>query len=587
MDDLLRDLRFALQALRKAPGFAFVTVLTLALGIGVTVTIFSVVNGVLLRPLPYARAERLANIWVDLGVGNQSLPAVSPLDFRDYQQRADMFEGFAAASGGNVVDAAGIVTGGGAEPERVTVSSVTANFFPLLGIQPVLGRQFESTEEAFQGPAVVMLSHALWQRRFGADPSLVNRTIELDGVAHTVAGVLPERFRLLLPAEAFLVQDSEIWKPLQFDYDQSLQRNFTFFTVFGRLRPETTFEQAQAEMTSIARQLRAEHVEHQSSDMRIRVVPLQQDVVKGAEPALLTLLATVGFVLLIACANVAHLLLARGFAREREIAVRTALGASRWRIVRQLATESLVLAAAGSAAGLALARAGLDLLRMLAPSSLPRVESIQIDGTVLAFTAVVGVMTALIFGVAPAVHWGRVSPIQALRVASSTSTTSQTRLRNLLVVAEIALSVVLVVGAGLLIRSFIGLQRVSPGFQPERVLTFQLALPRRVYPTGPARRDFVRVLEERLRGLPGVEAVGSVSQLPLTGSGPLSPSAYDERTARNWESVTADGRVATADYFRAMGTRLIAGRFFAEEERTDAIIVDETHSRSPGSVCCS
>lgn len=576
MNDVLRDLVFTLRTWRKAPGFALVTVLTLALGIGLTVTIFSAVNGVLLRPLPYAQPENLANIWVDLGVGNQSLPAVSPMDFRDYQQRAKTFEGFAAASGGNIVGAAGVVTGGGSEPERVTVSTVTANFFPLLGAQPVHGRQFEANEEVFQGPPVVMLSYHLWRRRFGGDPSLVGRTIELDGVPHAVVGVMPQDFRLLLPAEAFLVQDSEIWKPLQFNYKQPPPRNFTFFTVFGRLRSGVTFEQAQAEMTSIAGQLRAEYPEHESSDMRIRVVPLQHDVVKAARPALLALLGTVAFVLLIACANVAQLLLARGLSREREVAVRTALGASRWRIIRQHATESVLLALAGSVAGLTLATACLAALRAMAPASLPRVDAIHIDGAVLAFTAAIGGVTALLFGVAPAIHWNRVNPSQALKATSSSATAAQARVRNLLVIAEIALSVVLVVGAGLLIRSFIGLQQVRPGFQPERVLTFQLALPRGAYPNPDTRRQFMRVLEERLRALPGVEAVGFVSQLPLTGSGPLSPYAYDERTARNWESATADGRGASSDYFRSMGTRLMAGRFFTADERPNVIIIDET-----------
>jgi putative ABC transport system permease protein len=576
MNDVFRDLVFTLRTWRKAPGFAVVTVLTLALGIALTVTIFSAVNGVLLRPLPYAQPENLANIWVDLGVGNQSLPAVSPLDFRDYQQRAKTFDSFAAASGGNIVGAAGVVSGGGVEPERVTLSTVTANFFPLLGIQPVFGRHFDVNEEVFQGPPVVMLSHRLWRRRYGGDPALVGRTIELDGVPHAVVGVLPQDFRLLLPAEAFLVQDSEIWKPLQFNYTQAPPRNFTFYTVFGRLRPGVTFEQAQAEMTAIGQQLRAEHPVHESSDMRIRVVPLQDDVVKAARPALLALLGTVAFVLVIACANVAQLLLARGLGRELEVAVRTALGASRWRIVRQHVTESLLLALAGSVAGLLLASACLAVLRTMAPESLPRIDDIRIDGTVLAFTAAVGAATALLFGIAPAVHWGRVAPSQALKTASSSATAAQARIRNLLVIAEIALSVVLVVGAGLLIRSFIGLQQVQPGFQPERVLTFQLALPRVTYANADARRQFMRVLGERLRTLPGVESVGFVSQLPLTGSGPLSPYAYDESTARNWESATADGRVASPDYFTSMGTRLMAGRFFTSQERPNVIIIDET-----------
>ena len=576
MTGLGRDVRLTLRALRKAPLFTAATVLTLALGIGLTVTIFSAVNGVLLQPLPYAQPDRLANVWVDLGVGNQSLPAVSPFDFRDYQQRSRTFESFAAASGGNIVGASGVVTDGDGEPERTTVSSVTANFFPLLGVQPALGQHFEETDEAFQGPLVVMLSHSLWSRRYGADPALVGRTIQLDGIPHRVVGILPERFRLLLPAEAFLLQDSEIYRPLQFNYEQPTPRNFTFFTVFGRLKPEATWAEAQADMEAIARQLRAEYHEHESSDMRIRVVPLQQDVVKGARPALVALLGTVAFVLLIACANVAHLLLARGVAREREIAVRTALGASRWRVFRQLAVESLVLATAGGGAGLLFAWAALRVLRVVAPEGVPRIEAIQIDGAVLAFTVAVCGVTALLFGAAPAMHFGRTSPVQSLRAAASTSSASQARLRSMLVVAEIALSLVLVVGSGLMIRSFVGLTRVEPGFEPERTLTFQLALPRGMYANGAARRQFVRVLEEKLRGLTGVEAVGTTTQLPLTGSGPLSPYAYDDQTARNWESATADGRNVSPDYFRAMGTRLLAGRFFTEQDQQGVIIIDAT-----------
>jgi putative ABC transport system permease protein len=582
MSGLLQDLRFTARALRKAPTFTAVTIATLALGIGSTIAIFTVVNGVLLRPLPYARGDRLANIWVDLGVGNQSLPAVSPGDFRDYQQRSRTFDAFAAASGGNVVGASGILTGPGAEPERVTVSTVTANFFPLLGVQPMLGRQFEASEEAVNGPPAVLLSYRLWQRRFGGDPSVVGRSIELDGVNNLVAGVLPPDFRLLLPAEAFLVQDSEIWKPLQINYAQLPPRNFTFFTVFGRLKAETTYEQAQSEMSAIARALRAEHVEHESSDMRIRVVPLQQDVAKGARPALIALLGTVAFVLLIACANVAHLFLARGLSRDREMAVRTALGASRWILMRQLAVESLALAMLGGGAGLLLAYGSLSALRTFAPPSLPRLESIRIDSTVLAVTTGLCLLTALLFGLAPALHRRRTSPVVALRTGASSGSPAQARVRSLLVVAEVALSVVLLVGAGLMIRSFIGLQQVKPGFDPDGLLTFQTSLPRARYATGPIRTQFIRTLEERLGALPGVVTVGTTSQLPLTGSGPLSPYAYDEATARNWESATADGRVVSPDYFAAMKTRLLEGRFFAADDGASnrpIAIVDEMLAR--------
>ena len=379
------------------PGFTAAAVVTLALGIGATTTIFTVVNGVLLRSLPYANADRIANIWNDFGENAQSLPAVSPLDFRDYQRRSRTFESFAAASAGNVAGLSGNLTGDG-EPERVELATVTANFFPLFGVTPQYGRNFLPEEEVPQGPHVVMLSDRLWRSRYGADPRIVGSTIQLDGVAHTVVGVLPRDFHLALPAEAFLVTDAEMWAPLQFDYGKAPPRNYTFFTVFGRLKPGVTFAQAQAEMDGIALQFRKEFPEHAGTQVRIRAVPLQEDVVKHARPALLILLGAVGLVLVIACANVAHLLLVRATVREGEFALRTALGASRWAVVRQLLTESGLLALAGGALGLMVTTLALSLLRVLHPSNLPRLGEIDVDGRVLAFTALTCLVTTLAFG---------------------------------------------------------------------------------------------------------------------------------------------------------------------------------------------
>jgi len=564
----------------RAPGFTTVAVITLALGIGATTAIFSVVHGVLMKPLPYRDPGRLANIWVDLGVGNQSLPAVSPGDFRDYQQRSQLFESFAAGTGAQVIGATGALGGGNeTETERVDVTPVTANFLSLLGVDPMLGRHFLSEEEAIGGPQVVILSYDLWQRRYGADRSIVGRRIVLDGVGHTVVGVMPDAFNLLLPAEAFLVTDAQIWKPLRFDYSQAPPRNFTLFTVFGRLKPNVTFAQAQTEMDGIARQLRSEHALHESSDMRIRVIPLQHDIVKHAKPALWALLGAVGFVLLIACANVAHLLLARATARQHEMALRAALGARGVRLVRQLATESLLLALVGGVIGLGLAEGVLVVLRAMNPANLPRIAAISIDATVLAFTVGVTAVTAIVFGIVPALRAARQDLNRTLRVGSSLSpTTLQLKLRNVLVVAEVALALVLLIGAGLLMRSFVRLLQVKPGFEHERVLTFRVALPRAIRPTPEARRAFVDDLEHGLRGLAGVTSVGFTSQLPLTGSGALQPYAYDEETARNWESETSDRRNVSPDYFRAMGTRLLSGRVFDAHD-SDArarIVIDET-----------
>jgi putative ABC transport system permease protein len=577
MPTLRQDVRYALRTLARSPGFATIAILTLALGIGAATTIFTVVNGVLLRPLPYRSPERIANLWVDFGVGAQSLPAMSPGDFRDYQQRGQSFELLAAGSGAQLVGAIGALSGDGLETERVEVSTITANFFALLGVDPAYGRHFTPEEEAVDGPKVVILSHGLWRRRFGGDTTIVGRRIKLDGLDQTVVGVMPATFRLWLPSEAFQITDAQIWKPLQFDYSAQLPRNLTFFTVFGRLKPQVTFAQAQAEMDGIARQLRAEHPEHESGDMRVRVVSLQQDVVKHARRALVVLFVAVGFLLLIACANVAHLLLARATKREREIALRGALGATRARVLRQLATESAVLSAAGGVVGLLTAWIGTRVLSWLSPVNLPRLDSVRIDGSVLLFALAASSITALFFGLVPALRAAGMDLNRTLR-ATGTPSLVNARLRSTLMVAEMALALVLLIGAGLMVRSFSALQHVRPGFDPSTVLTLRLAFPGAKYPTADSRYGLRRLIETRIRELRTVTDVAFISQLPLTGSGPLSPFAYNEETARNWESETSDGRSASPSYFRAMGTRLIAGRFFDDYDRPGQgrIIIDET-----------
>ena len=579
MSMLGHDLRYAWRALRRTPGFTLAAVTALALGIGATTTIFTVVNGVLLRPLQYEAPDRLANIWNDLGEGAQSLPAVSPADFRDYKVRSRTFEDFAAASEGDVANLRGNLTGEG-EPERADIVTVTANFFPLLGVRPMLGRQFLAEEEVVNGPHVVMLSHRLWQRRYAEDRSLVGKSIQIDGVAHEVVGILPRDFTLQLPTEAFQVTDADLWTPIQFDYGQPLPRNLTFFTVFGRLAPGVTFKQAQAEMDLIAQQFRSEFKEHEASKLRIRAVPLHYDVVKHARPALFVLLGAVGMVLLIACANVANLLLVRGTTRNAEFALRTALGASRTAMVRQVLTESLLLALAGGALGLGITTAALSVLRRLHPANLPRLADIELDGTVLAFTVVICAVTSMLFGLLPALRAAATDPQEHLKSGGRGGSVGGGRSgRNLLIVAEVALSVVLLVGAGLLIRSFLALQRVDPGYDASDVLTLELSMPSGKYPSGSSRRAFYRELTGRLEALPGVTTVGIVSQLPLTGSGPLSPFAYNEETARNFESVTADGRSVSPEYFGAMDAALIAGRTFTYQDSIGSppvIMVDET-----------
>ncbi|HET7698032.1 MAG TPA: ABC transporter permease [Vicinamibacterales bacterium] len=578
MGTLTQDLAYAWRTLQRSPGFAIVAVLTLGLGIGATTTIFTIVNGVLLRPLPsYREPDRLASLWVDFGVGAQSLPVMSPGDFRDYQQRNRSFEMLAAGTGAQVIGATGALTGTGGEPERVEVTPVTASFLPLLGVNPIVGRHFTAEEEAIGGPRVVMLSYGLWQRRYGGDPSIVGRSIRLDGVDQTVVGVMPREFRLWLPAEAFLITDAQIWKPLQYDYANQPPRNFTLFTVFGRLKPGVTFAQAQSDLDGIARRLRAEHPVHEAGDMRIRVVPLQDDVVKHARQAIVSLFVAVGFVLLIACANVAHLLLARATSREREMAVRGALGATRRRLLRQLATESVALAAGGLLVGLVVARAGTQTLALLNPANLPKLEAVRIDGAALLFAAGASLLTAVIFGLVPALRAAGIDLNRTLR-ATGSAAQAQVRLRGLLMVGEMALALVLLIGAGLMVRSFVALQQVRPGFDPGQVHTFRTALPIVKYPNPPARLAFLKRMDEQLRAIPGVTDVGFTTQLPLSGSGALFPFAYNEETARNWESETSDGRFVSPHYFRAMGTRRLAGRVFDEHDQPqhNRIVVDET-----------
>jgi putative ABC transport system permease protein len=579
VSNLRLDLRYGIRALLRSPGFTIAAGLTLALGIGATTTIFTVVNGVLLRPLPYEAPERLVNVWNDLGQGAQSLPAVSPLDFRDYQQRSRTFQDFAAASGPGTANLRGNLTGEG-EPELVDLSTATANFFPVLGVRPELGRNFLPEEDLPNGPHVVLLTHDLWQRRYAGDPALLGKSIQIDGVGHTVVGILPAGFHLLLPAEAFLVNDAQIWAPMQYDYSQAPPRNFTFFTVFGRMKRGVTLAQAQGDMNRIAGEFRREFPEHTASNVRIRLVPLQQDIVKHARPALLILLGAVGLVLLIACANVAHLLLVRATVREREFALRAAVGASRWAMVRQLLTESLVLGVTGGLAGAGFSVVALSLLRILHPANLPRLDDVQMDGRVLAFTALTCCVTALVFGLVPAIHASRADPQASLQAGGRGGTTrGRHQARSLLIGIEVALSVVLLVGAGLLIRSFIALQQVRPGFDASDVLTFQLALPGARYPQPSDRRVFIDELERRLRVVPGVRNVGVISQLPLTGSGSLSPFAYDAATAENWESVTADGRAITPHYFQTMNARLLGGRDFTDHDVVNGpqvAIIDET-----------
>lgn len=574
---LVRDIWDAFRGLKRAPGFAFVAVLTIGLGLGVTTLVFSVVHGVLLQPLPYGNADRLVNVWNNLVEERQFLPAVHAGDFRDYQAMSETFEEFAAAAGTGAVGLSGVLTDG-ETPSKVDLVPVTYNFFSLLGVDPIMGRHFTEEEEVLNGPKVALLSHELWASRYGQDENIVGNTIQMDGAPFTVVGVLPRGFRLHLPAEAFQVRHAEIWVPLQRDYSNLPPRNWTGYTVFGLLNEGVTLAQAQAEMDGIAAELRELHQAHATSGMQIHLVPLQQDIVKRARPALVILFGAVGFVLLIACANVAHLLLLRGAARQRELAVRSALGASRKAIVRHVFAESLVIALLGAGLGVLLTWFGLEVLRAIGPSNLPRLMELGVSVPVWAFAAAAALGTALVFGLAPAYNASRADVVEMLKGgARSGQSTGATRTQNVLVVAEIAFSLMLLVGTGLMLRSYRALTDIQPGFEPRGALTFRVSLPRSEYPEGTEVLQFFDELQTRLVGLPGVEAVGGVSQLPLTGSIPLWPYAYDDETLSDF-NLSADGKMVTPGYFKAMGSKLIAGRTFFDqgsEETGPVVIVDE------------
>ena len=576
MGSLGREVLLGLRTLVRSPGYSAATIVVLALGIGANTVVFSIANAVLLEPLPYTDSERLGVVWHDLGQGAQSLPALNALDYRDYRARSRVFEDFAVATGRQ-----GIL-GDPDQPTQVQVGRVASHFFRFLGIDPARGRHMTAEEDVFGGPKVVLLSHDLWTSRFGADPKAIGRKLDLDGEPHEIIGVLPESFRLLLPPEAFRLRDSALWMPIQLDWADLPPRNYTGYTAFGRLRPGATFAEAQAEMDAMSAELRREHPVHAASSLRARIVPLHFDVVKRARPGLTLLAGAVGFVLLIACANVANLGLARGRRRQRELSIRAALGANRWRLARLVLAESLVLAAAGTALGVGLAAGSLRLVRFLAEGSLPRLQSVTIDGAVLAFAILTCVTVGVLSGLLPAASAARTEVTAALAEAAYGSESArQGRLRNLLIAGEVALSVVLLVGAGLLARSFVTLQQVRPGFDPTGVLTLRVSLPARAYAETPRRLAFHDALRARVLGLRGVTGMGAIHQLPLSGSGVLQPFAYDEETARNWESVTADQRFITPGWFDAVGARLRSGRDFDRadlEGQRRVIVIDETLS---------
>ena len=562
IEDLWQDFRFSLRSLLKRPGFTAIVLLALALGIGANTAIFSLVNAVILQPLPYRDPDRLISVY---GTRNRSTQgSVGPTDFLDYRSQNNTFEQF-AASGSMMLPMN--LTGSG-EPERLNASIITGNYFDTFGVRPALGRGFSLENEKTGQDHVTVLSHAFWQTRFGGDPNIVNKTINLDGKAYEVLGVMP--------AEVVLPQPAQLWVPINFDADPEMKmRNARFLRGVGRLKEGVTLAQAQADTDLIAAQLEQQYPDS-NTGWSLRLIPLREILVGGSRTMLFILFGAVGFVLLIACANVANLLLVRAAARQKEIAMRTALGASRLRIIRQMITESLLLAILGGALGALLAVAGVKLLVSLGEDNIPRTANVKIDATVLAFTLLISLATGLLFGLAPAIRTMKENLVDALKdgIRGGSEATVKNRTRSLLVVFESAIAVMLLIAAGLLIRSLVALQNVDPGFDPNNVLTLRVDLPRQKYNTPEKASNFFEQLETRVAGLPGVEAVGLITDLPLSGEARDMPYRVEGRPATS-DIAFVDFRRVNKNYFSAMRIPLRRGRNFTEQEvrQSDKAIV--------------
>ena len=574
---MIRDLALAARMLLHRPGLLMVAVLSLGLGIGVNVAVFSVVNGALLKPLPYRDSGRIAVVWHTFGKG-QSLPAIHPKDYRDYKERNRRFEDFTLIGGFETLFQAK------GDPELVRVGNVASNFFTFLGVDPVLGRHFLPSDDLPSSARVVWLDHDLWQRHFGGDPGVIGRMVKLDGTDNEVVGVLPKGFELYLPSEAFFVKRPQIWKPARIDFARQPPRNWTAWAGLGRIRKDATLEEARQEMAAMGADLRREVPEFAAGDLRVGLIPLEEDVVKAVRGGLWALMGAVGFVLLIACANVARLLLARGFSRETDVRMRAALGATRIQLARSVLAEGFVISVVGAFIGVLIAQASLQAIRALQAGAIPRLDTVRLDLGVLGFAVGAVLLSTFLSAIAPGLRAARaVACPGPVADARATGSAQGHRLQDRLVIGQVALAVVVVVGTGFMIRSFRALVEVPLGFEPRGMLTLRLALPRAQYPDGPSAREFYRQLEERLKGLPGVVSMAGMSRMVLSGAGPLQTFAYDEETARNWESRTADYREVSPGFFRAMGGAIVAGREFEEADGQEGaprrVVIDTVLAR--------
>ncbi len=586
MRTLLQDIRYGLRMMLKRPGFTAAAIISLALGIGATTTIFSVVNAVLLRSLPYGDADRLVVLWetnsqqIAAAMKIQDHGLVAPGNFTDWAQQSNSFEGMAAAR------TVSFNWTGGERPERVIGASVTPNIFSVLGVRPLHGRAFLPADAEQGRERVVILSQGLWERRFGADPNAVGKVLTLNNESYSVVGVMPQETQYPDGAELWALARGGVPEaPGAATPNAAALRTNHYLTVVARLKPGATLAGAQAELNTVSARLQQEYPDA-NKGIGARAVPMHEELVGDVRPALLILLGVVGFVLLIACANVANLLLARSIARQRELSLRTALGASRSRIVRQLMTESLLLGLIGGAVGLFLAYWGVHLLVAFSPTDLPRVKEVSVDGQALFWTISLSLLAGVLAGLAPALQTSRPDPGEVLKEGGRgvNGGVRHQRMRGLLVVAEVALTLLLLTGAGLLLKSFMRLQNVDPGFDASNVLTMRVALPSYRYSGEEKFARFGAELLERVRNVPGVDVAAMTTALPLSQiesamsfrvDGKPGPPPGSEPIA-NWRSVSPD-------YFRALGVPLLRGRAFTEQEGKDApgvVIINESLARS-------
>jgi putative ABC transport system permease protein len=560
---LLQDLRYGIRTLAKNPGFTIVAVLTLALGIGANTAIFSVVDAVLLRPLPYPDPDRLFMVYQTLQQDPAQNTGVSYPNYLDWTEQNQVFDSIAAARGNS------LALSGQGEPTYIQTGSVTSNYFDVLRVRPLLGRNLRSSDDALDANPVAVMSETLWRARFGADPALVGRTVTLDQHPITVVGIVPAYFHSSVPSAA-----TQLWVPLGQDgvfSDMRGRRAGHYLAVLGRLKPGVTAARAQSEMTALEQRL-AEQYPNENKGWGVRIASLQADIAGNVRTALLVLWGAVGFVFLIACANVASLQLARAASRRKEIAIRVALGAGRQRLLRQFLTKSVLLSVIGGAVGLVLAFEALQGLIAWLPADLPRISEIHVDARVLAFGLVLSVVSGVIFGLAPAWHSTESRLAEALEGARGAGEgRTRHRARNIFVVAETALAIVLLVGAGLLIRSFARLQQVNVGFNPAQLLTAQIGLPRAQYAKPEQWISFYKQTIERMNALPGAQEAAVAVPLPLSDSYINLAFAVEGRPPRTRsEAPTADFVAISPNYFHLMQVPLLRGREFSDADSESA-----------------